>query len=204
MNVWKPLGSLLCATGVALFAGLSWQLWGTGLVTAAAQQRAAEQLVGPAASGGSGDGAFRIRIPALDVTQVVVDGTGDADLEKGPGHYRGTAGPGETGNVGIAGHRVTFGAPFSRLDELRSCDDIVLVGRSRTWTYRVLPIPGDATPCDLSADTPGRLIVSPDRGDVLNPVGERKLLTLTTCHPKYSARERLIVHAELVTSTPLS
>lgn len=203
MTMWRSLGSLLVALGLALLIGLGWQLWGTGLATESAQQTAAQQLVGPAVESGSGDAAFRIKIPALDLSQVVVRGVDDDSLTRGPGHYPQTADPGNVGNVGIAGHRVTYGAPFQRLDELTTCDEIILEGRTRAWTYRVLPIEGQPSPCGLSGGLLGREIVDPGRGDVLEPVADRRLLTLTTCHPRYSAKERLTVRAELVSTTRL-
>lgn len=194
----RGLGCVIVALGLTGLGGLAWQLWGTGVITAGAQQDAAQQMVGPSTAEGPGDATFRIRIPALGVDQVVFEGVDDAALAKGPGRYPRTALPGEPGNVGVAGHRVTHGGPFGRLDELAPCDEIVLEGRTRTWTYRVLPVDDQANPCGLPAGVPGIQIVAPERDDVLRPVGDRRLLTLTTCHPKYSARQRLIVHAELV------
>lgn len=196
--------------GLVVLAALGWELWGTGLVTDRAQQDASDTLtvqwqVPPAPDPPAlGEPITRIRIPAVDVDQVVLEGVGDAQLADGPGHYPASARPGQEGNVGIAAHRVTHGAPFGRLDELRPCDAVVLEGRAQAWTYRVLPVAGQPNPCNLPAGIPGQQIVDPERGDVLRPSADRKLLTLTTCHPKYSARQRLIIHAELIEEPPMT
>jgi sortase A len=131
-----------------------------------------------------------LHVPALDDFQpwVVVEGTSVETLKSGPGHIRGTALPGEVGNVVLSGHRTTYGAPFSRLDELRPGDSVVLETRDRWLSYTVR----------------GTSIVRPTAIEVTYPVpGKRRatptqrLLTLTTCHPRYSARQRMVVLAEL-------
>ena len=68
----------------------------------------------------SGEAVAVIKIPKIGVEQAVVEGTGVSDLRKGPGHYRNTPLPGQPGNAAVAGHRTTYGAPFNRIDELRS------------------------------------------------------------------------------------
>ena len=95
----------------------------------------------------------------------------------GPGHYSGTALPGTGGNVGKAGHRTTYGAPFGNLDAVVIGDEIQLTVDSSTYYYKVDSI-------DI-VDAVGGEYVLFNRGD--------DRLTLTTCHPKYSAKERLIV-----------
>lgn len=121
----------------------------------------------------------------IDGPLAVVDGVGRGDLRRGPGHYPGTAGPGEPGNMAIAGHRTTYGAPFARLDALVPGDEIHLADRrGDRHVYTVVE----------------RRIVAPDATWVLaaDPLGSgRPTLTLTTCHPRYSNRERLVVFAEL-------
>jgi sortase A len=116
----------------------------------------------------------------------VVGGVTLADLTRGPGHYPGTAMPGEDGNFAVAGHRTTYGAPFFHLDQLTEGDEIIVTDRNRrSYTYRFVE----------------QRIVSPGDSSVLgsDPLGNgRPLLTLTTCHPRFSARERMIVFAELV------
>ena len=133
-----------------------------------------------------------LRIPRLgewnDEPPVVVEGVRVADLKTGPGHMPGTALPGQLGNVVVSGHRTTYGAPFARLDELRVGDAVVVETRDTWFTYTVT----------------GSQIVAPSAVEVAWPVpGQagatptRRLLTMTTCHPRYSARQRLIVSAEL-------
>jgi sortase A len=116
----------------------------------------------------------------------VVSGVGVADLRDGPGHYPTTGLPGAAGNFAVAGHRTTYGAPFYHLDQLVPGDEVWVTDRSGArYTYRVVE----------------QRIVSPDDGSVLAPDPRqtgRPTLTLTTCHPRFSNAQRLIVFAELV------
>lgn len=134
----------------------------------------------------NGDPITKISIPAADLKPtVVVEGTGATALRAGAGHYPNTPLPGEEGNVAIAGHRTTYGKPFANLDRLKPGDDIILETPIGTYTYKVSKDPFVVSPTDFSviSQTPG------------------KTLTLTTCHPKGSARQRLIIKAELVSPT---
>lgn len=135
----------------------------------------------------AGDPISRIVIDAIDVDQVVVEGTDVDDLRQGPGHYRTTALPGQAGNAAIAGHRTTYGAPFHRVDELVPGDEIKVQTLQGTFTYRVMDSGGGK----------GHTIVAPSQVEVLSDFGDNRL-TLTACHPKYSAAQRIIVFAELV------
>jgi sortase A len=126
-----------------------------------------------------------LRIPHLDSHYVIVAGTGADSLRRGPGHYDGTALPGEPGTVGIAGHRTTYGAPFRHLDALRRGDAITITMPYGTFTYKV----------------DGTRIVKPSDVSALKPAG-RQRLTLTACHPLYSAAQRIVVTARLTTATP--
>ncbi|HEX9093973.1 MAG TPA: class E sortase [Coriobacteriia bacterium] len=127
-------------------------------------------------------GAFgRIVASAMGLDAVVVKGTRTADLRRGPGWIASTDLPGATGNVGISGHRTTYGHPFGRLDVLKAGDAIDLYSPYRRYRYVV-----DRT-----------FVVTPDRVDVVAHTEEPKL-TLTACHPPYSARYRLIVQAKLI------
>lgn len=157
-----------------------------------------------------GTGIAIIRMPrlGLDYARTIVQGTGDAQLLEGPGHYPQSPLPGQIGDVGIAGHRVSKGSPFLDLDKLRPGDAIVIETKSFWYTYRVL---GDPTTGSFTAGTPqgipGREVVTPDNGAVLDPVPDHpgeaptmRLLTLTTCTPKFSASHRLIIHARLAGS----
>lgn len=116
----------------------------------------------------------------------VVDGVTRADLTRGPGHYPDTAAPGAQGNVAIAGHRTTYGAPFYHLDQLAEGDEVhVTDPAGQRFTYRVA----------------SRQIVAPDEWWVIgaDPRSTGKpTLTLTTCHPRFSAAQRMVVFAELV------
>ena len=102
------------------------------------------------------------------------------DLRKGPGHYPDSPMPGQLGNAAIAGHRTTYGEPFNRIDELVPGDEITIETLSGTFHYTVTR----------------QLVVSPRDVQVLDPT-PNATLTLTTCHPKYSANQRLVVQADL-------
>ncbi|MGI8793446.1 MAG: class E sortase [Acidimicrobiales bacterium] len=128
----------------------------------------------------AGDAIGIIRIPKLGVEKAIVEGVSVGDLKKAPGHYPGTPMPGQPGNAAIAGHRTTYGAPFYRLDELEPGDAIEVQTYQGTFTYNV-------------RDT---AIVSPDQAQVLDATDDNRL-TLTTCHPRFSARQRMIVVADL-------
>ena len=106
----------------------------------------------------------------------------------GPGHYPGTAMPGEIGNFVLSGHRTTYAAPFNRIDELRRGDDIVVEAREARYTYRVTRTRiVEPTEVDVIAPVPGQ----PGREPA------KAMITLSTCHPEYSAAQRLIVFGEL-------
>jgi sortase A len=109
-----------------------------------------------------------------------VQGVEVPDLRKGPGHYPDSPMPGQLGNAAIAGHRTTYGAPFNRIDELVAGDEITIVTLAGTFHYHVT----------------GQLVVSPKDVYVLDQT-PTATLTLTTCNPKFSARQRLVVQAAL-------
>ena len=127
-----------------------------------------------------GDIFGRIVIEGMDLDAVVVLGTGRDELKKGPGWITYTDLPGETGNVGIAGHRTTYGAPFRGLDDLEPGDIIHFLSPYRRYTYEVTE----------------KFTVTPDQVEVMRTT-EVPSLTLSACHPPYSAAYRLIVRAEL-------
>ncbi len=128
------------------------------------------------------DGAVaRIEIPAVGLDAYVLEGTEPSQLDRAPGHYPETPLPGESGNACIAGHRTMHGKPFNRLDELEPGDEIVCVTPAGRFTYRV----------------EGTRIVDPTEVSVAGSTDDDRL-TLTTCHPKRSARQRLVVTALLV------
>jgi LPXTG-site transpeptidase (sortase) family protein len=135
-----------------------------------------------------GDPLTRFQVPKLGVDTIVVQGTSPSALRAGAGHYPKTPLPGQKGNVGIAGHRTTYGRPFNRIDQLVVGDKIILTTPIARYTYEVSKPPWTTHPFDWTI------------------VGKSKdpLLTLTTCHPKGSANERLVVRAKLVKSEPLN
>ena len=136
-----------------------------------------------------GDPITKISIPAADLKPtVVVEGTGASALRAGAGHYPNTPLPGEEGNVAIAGHRTTFGRPFNHLDEMKQGDEVLLETPFHVFHYVV-------TPAFDSHKNPWP--VKPTATDVLLNVPSKHFLTLTTCHPKGSARQRLILRLEL-------
>lgn len=217
-------GRVLIATGLLLFAFVAYQLWGTGIQQARAQDELGNQLAELEASLSSvpestapvtvpaptttdpdtsspattpttappaeplidiveGDPIGLIEIPRLGVSEYLVAGVRTEDLRKGPGHYPTTPLPGELGNAAIAGHRTTYGSPFFDLDQLQAGDEIIvtMLGNGR-FVYRV---------------TESVVVTPADYDVVLTKDPDVAVLTLTTCHPKYSARERLIVSSVL-------
>jgi LPXTG-site transpeptidase (sortase) family protein len=143
--------------------------------------------IGPAAPGKNLVG--RIYIPKLDKEWVVVNGVRPQDIKYAPGHYPDTAAPGQIGNFSVAGHRIR--KIFWRLDELNPGDVVGVETRDSWYVYKVY----------------GHEVVTPDQVEVVAPVPDkpgvkptRALLTLTTCNPKFNNYQRLIVHAELVST----
>lgn len=123
----------------------------------------------------------RLRLRRLGIDVVVVEGVTKDALRAGAGHYPNTPLPGERGNVAVAGHRTTYGKPFRPLDAVRQGDRIELETPVGTFVYVV---------------TRGPFVVAPDDLSVLDQ-DQRSMLTLTTCNPVHSDRERLVVQAVL-------
>ena len=136
----------------------------------------------------SGEAVARIVIPAIEMDELVVEGTDVDALRKGPGHYSWTPMPGQPGNASIAGHRTTYGAPFANIGNLRPNDKITVQTAQGEFVYEVIA---------QDSPTKGYLIVSPDRVDLLRDRGNN-LLTLTSCHPRFSNRQRIVVQARLL------
>jgi sortase A len=126
-------------------------------------------------------------IPKIQLRdKVIVQGVGRDELRKGPGHVPSTVMPGQAGTFGVSGHRTTYGAPFYRLNELVKDDTITVVTRESIYTYSV-------TRTAIVRPTDTQVL-----DNVIGPDGKPKAtITLTTCHPRYSARQRLIVFGDL-------
>ena len=130
----------------------------------------------------TGDSLTRVRIPAIDVDVVVVEGITPSALRAGAGHYPQTPLPCEAGNMAIAGHRTTYGKPFGNIDRLKPGDVIEVTTPIGGCVYQVSRPPFVVPPTDIT---------------VLDATTDRSI-TLTTCHPRGSAAERLIVRGTWV------
>lgn len=131
-----------------------------------------------------GDAIARLRIPRLGLTQIVVNGTDSDSLKRGPGRYLDSAMPGEGELVYVAGHRTTYGAPFSRIDQLRKGDRVYLELPYATFEYAIT----------------GHRIVSATQTSVLESKG-REQLVLQACHPRFFATQRYLAYAKPVRMT---
>jgi sortase A len=215
------IGRTLVTLGLLILLFVTYELWGTGIFTARAQsdlkhrfQDKLDQIhdnptlsvpststttttpgrptastsppttLNPAAlvAPPEGEPIGKIVIPKIDVDWVFVEGVQLTDLDDGPGHYPGTPLPGQIGNAAIAGHRTTHGAPFYNINELAKGDRIEITTLAGKFVYAVTKDPFPVQPKDsyVIANTPDAE------------------LTLTSCHPRYSADERLIVKAKLL------
>jgi sortase A len=133
-----------------------------------------------------GDALGRIEAPGMDgLNMVFVQGTDEASLELGPGHYPETAMPGQGKTVAIAGHRTTYLAPFRHIDSLSPGDKITLKMPYGTFVYSVQKSE----------------IVDPSDVGVIHETGYERLV-LSACNPLYSAAERYIIFAKLVKTEP--
>ena len=206
----RGVGWTLIATGVLILLYLVYLLFFTNLETNAAQEEFLsdwELEYGAIEDSLPGEDVTAPEDEAIDVTVGdkyaviwferagemivmdqpwgVVEGTSVQALKAGPGHYADTADPGEEGNLAIAGHRTTYGAPFWDLQNLQAGDEVHVVDRNGVeWVY-VVREQRIVAPADV-------WVIGPD------PLGEGGAwLTLTTCHPRMSAAQRLIVFAEL-------
>lgn len=201
------IGAALFGLGLLLVAFVAYQLWGTALYEARAQSHLKSELARHlhialptelTATTHSGLPALAkvtaptqpepavnqpvglLSIPKISLLDAIVEGVGEAQLEQGPGHYPGTSLPGEEGNVAIAGHRTTYAHPFYNLDALAPGDKIYVLTAQGLFRYTVT----------------GNQLVSPNDTAVLNSVPRQATLTLTTCNPRYSAAQRLVVTAK--------
>ena len=179
------LSVLLVLGGLALVG----YPFATNMWTDRIQERLEDQIASPELQQAykerkieTGDSLTRIKIPALGLDTVVVEGITPSALRAGAGHYPQTPLPCEGGNVSIAGHRTTYGRPFGNIDQLKPGDTIELTTPIGGCVYQVARDP---------------FVVAPSEMSVIDPTAERSL-TLTTCHPKGSAAQRLIIRATWV------
>jgi sortase A len=127
-----------------------------------------------------GEAIGRLKIPAIDLDVVIVQGTDTATLQKGPGHYPETPFPGQPGTSAVAGHRTTYLAPFRHLDQLDPGDEIEIEMPYANFAYRVQ----------------GTRVVDDSAVNIIRGVGYERLV-LTACHPLYSAAQRIAAFAKL-------
>ena len=132
-----------------------------------------------------GQAIGRLRVPRLGLNMVVVDGTDEASLKKGPGRDRRTYMPGEGQLVYIAGHRTTYLAPFAHIERMKAGDSVDLEVPYGTFHYRVFK----------------HRIVDADALAVLHSHG-REIVELQACHPRFFASQRYIVYARLMEIEP--
>ncbi|GAA4054179.1 class E sortase [Nonomuraea soli] len=196
----RTFGELSITAGLVLLLFCAYLLWGTSSYTLRHQASLQEELKAAPQKKEKeklkiGKAVALLRIPRLgrDYQYAVVEGVDHENLKRGPGHYPGTALPGEVGNFVLSGHRTTYAAPFNRIDELERDDEIVVEAREARYVYRVT----------------SQEVVMPDEIDVLAPVPHkpdirpiRPTITLSTCHPEYSAEQRLIVYGVLKSTEP--
>jgi sortase A len=206
------VGRVVLVVGILILMFIPYLLWGTGLITAhnqdvLSQQFRADQqkthshpaLTIAAPKRGTtppvpqvaptvpdppiGSPVGTVQIPKINLAMTVVEGTDEAQLAMGPGHYPTTPLPGQAGNAAIAGHRTTYLHPFYNLDALTPGDLIFVTTLQGTFLYSVATSE----------------VVIPTDVSVVDPTPTPQL-TLTTCNPRYSASQRLVVHATLVAS----
>ena len=130
-----------------------------------------------------GDAFARLEIPKIGKELYVLPGVDVSDLKKGPGHYPDTPLPGQLGNAAIAGHRTTWGEPFADLDQLAPGDEIIVtMANGETFVYDV---------------TFTQIVTPADSWVIATTDPDVAMLTLTTCHPKYTTKQRMAVHSVL-------
>jgi len=200
------VGELLITLGLLIGLYLVWQLWWTDVAAAQTHDAVVDELTWqpapppptsepappPALAEPEHGVAFAtLTVPRWDPNHAMPISQGvtrDVIDVLGVGHYPGTAMPGQVGNFALAAHRVTYGRLFHRVEELELGDELVVQTDGGWYVYRVtgfdVVLPAQT---DVIAPVPGDPAAIPDRSTI----------TLTTCHPMWSARERFIVHGEL-------
>ncbi|WP_326948718.1 class E sortase [Amycolatopsis sp. NBC_01307] len=187
------LAELILTFAVVLGLLAAWEVWGKSAEYQAAQHEAGRQLdqlwsapVAAPAAPDPGAPFSRLYAPALGAQWTIVEGVTQAALRKGPGHYPGTQPPGGVGNFAVAGHRSP--SVFWNLDRLHAGDALVVETRTTWFVYVVKRSE----------------VVQPTQTSVVAPVPDAPgtpptaaAITLTTCNPKWSNKQRLIVFGEL-------
>ncbi|RMI14454.1 class E sortase [Cellulomonas triticagri] len=216
------LGELLITAGVLLLAFLAWQLWWTDVEANSAQAAIVEEQGWDVPLQPVGDEGPTVvtpryddppvldepeylttfasmRVPRWDgePTRTITQGTDRPRVLNplGVGHYEGTAMPGGVGNFALAAHRTTYGKPFNRIEELQEGDPIVVWTQDTWYVYRV-------TASEVVMPQDVRVIAPVPNQPDAEPT--ERYITLTTCHPMFSARERYIVHGVLDYWAPVS
>ncbi len=128
----------------------------------------------------------RLEIPRMGLNRIVVEGATADALTKGPGHFPETPLPGQLGNAAIAGHRTTHLHPFFDIDKLQPGDEIIVTTLNGRYVYNVT----------------GTTVVAPEDYAAVIPTTDvtKATLTLVSCTPRYSAKNRIVVRSELVPS----
>jgi len=203
------VGDLLVTAGLVLLLFVGWQLWFTDVTANRTQDATVSRLTrdfatpAPTSTPGTespkavpfGSAFAIVRIPRFgaDYARPVLEGTTRDILQDGIGHYDGTVLPGAVGNFAVAGHRTTYGRPFHDIDTLRAGDLIVVETKTAYSVYAVKR----------------HEIVAPTQVQVVAPVPDQpgvkpteRWMTMTACHPKYSAAQRYVVFAQLVKTYP--
>jgi sortase A len=184
---WLGQGMITLGTLILLF--VAYQLWGTNLAEARAQDALRKEFkiipgeIDPSKAlppSPEGEAVAVLKMPKIDIEKVVVEGVGVSELKEGPGHYPGTPLPGQPGNAAIAGHRTTYGAPFNQMDKMEKGDPVIVSTKQGTFEYTVRELK----------------VVSPRQVEVLDETPDNRL-TITTCHPRYSLSQRLVLVADL-------
>ena len=209
------LGELLVTAGLVLGLFVVWQLWWTDVEGARAQNEIIAEMDWEAPSTGPETATERhgpppvMKEPAEDATlfaqmyiprfgddyvKPVAEGTDKATVLDtiGIGHYNGTAMPGDLGNFAVAAHRTTYGKPFNQIAELKNGDAVVVRTKETWYVYKVteskIVYPQNV---EVIAPVPGVTADQP------MPELTKRFITLTSCHPMFSATQRYIVHGEL-------
>src|SRR6266700_992897 len=203
-RILRAAGWAFIGMGCFVLYFLVYQLVGTDLITNREQsdlrQKLAQEWSAPAPSKRGtalpvpqtpalGHALGVIQIPKIDLKKVVVQGANPEDLALGPGHIPSSVMPGQPGTFAVSGHRTTHGRPFYRLNELAKGDTITIVTRYAIYTYKVSHFE----------------VVAPNDVEVLDNVrgadGKTKSqIVLTTCNPRFSAAQRLVVFGDLSSS----